>query len=104
MSTPLRGGAPLPDAEILVFGPGQDDEYEEWVRRHPSGYVIKKADRVADGYVLHHAECGHLDLDGRDYTLRTANPRQCCSSLRVLENWCRERAGSLPHRCGTCFS
>jgi hypothetical protein len=94
---------PLPDAEIVVFGPGQDDDYEQWVRRHRSGYVIKKADRAADGHILHHAECLHLDLDGKDYTLRTASPRRCCGSLRILENWCREQTGSPPHRCGTCF-
>jgi len=103
-SKPAVQPRPLPDAEILVFRPGQDDDYEEWVRRHPSGYVVKKADRVADGYILHHAECLHLDLDGKDYTLRTASPRHYCSSLRVLENWCREQTGSPPHRCATCFS
>jgi Transcription elongation factor, GreA/GreB, C-term len=95
---------PLPAAEILVFRAGQDDEYEEWVRRHPSGYVVKKADRAADGYILHHAECHNLDLDGKDYTLRTASPRHCCSSLQVLENWCSESTGSPPRRCGSCFS
>ena len=100
---PVARPRPLPDAEILVFGAGQDHDYEEWVRRHPSGHVVKQWDRVADGYILHHAECPHLGLDGRDYTLRTASPRRCCSSVRVLENWCREQSGSPPRRCGTCF-
>jgi hypothetical protein len=94
---------PLPNAEILVFGPGDDDAYEEWVRLHPNGYVIKPADRVNDDHILHHAECWHLGLDGKDFTLRTAKPRSCCSSLRVLEHECRAETGSLPRRCGTCF-
>ena len=66
------------------------------MRRHSSGYVIRQADRAADGYVLHHAECVHLDLDGKDFTLRTANPRHCCTSLRVLEHWCAQQTGSPP--------
>jgi hypothetical protein len=101
---PAAQPRPLPNAEIVVFGSGQDDRYEEWVRRHSSGYVIRQADRATDGYMLHHAECVHLDLDGKDFTLRTANPRHCCTSLRVLEHWCAQQTGSPPRRCGSCFS
>lgn len=103
-AAPASQPRPLPNTEIVVSASGQDGEYEAWVRRHSSGYVMRQADRAADGFVLHHAECGHLDLDGKDFTLRTANPRHCCTSSRVLEHWSVTQTGSPPRRCGSCFS
>jgi hypothetical protein len=82
---PVAQPRPLPKADIAEFRQGEDRD-----------------DRAADGYILHQAECPHLQLD-RDYTLRTASPRQCCVSLRVLDEQCRRQSGSAPRRCGTCF-
>jgi hypothetical protein len=90
--------------EIEVFGPGQDAEYEEWVRRNSGGYVLKRRDRLDEGYMLHLAECSHLGLTAGSFTMRTGNPRRCSRSRQALVHWCRDETGSPPVLCGSCFS
>jgi hypothetical protein len=101
-SPPTREPAPLPTAKVVSFGAGQDAEYEAWVRQHTNGWVARRADARADGYMLHTAECPHLGLDGSKFTLRTANPRLCCPSRRVLVHRCEAETGSPPRQCMTC--
>jgi hypothetical protein len=91
-------------ADIALFGPGEDADYEEWVRRNSGGYVLKRRDTVGEGYMLHLADCGHLALRPGAFTLRTGNPRRCSRSRKALVEWCREATGSSPHKCSSCFS
>jgi hypothetical protein len=90
--------------EIAVFGPGEDADYEEWVRRNSGGYVLKRRDRLDEGYMLHLAECSHLGLTAGSFTMRTGNPRRCSRSRQALVHWCRDETGSPPVVCGSCFS
>jgi hypothetical protein len=90
--------------EIAVFGPGEDSEYEEWVRRNSGGYVLKRRDRADEGYMLHLAECSHLGLTPGSFTMRTGNPRRCSRSRQALVLWCRDGAGAPLVECDTCFS
>jgi Transcription elongation factor, GreA/GreB, C-term len=91
-------------AEIAVFGPGQDADYEEWVRRNSGGYVLKRRDTAGEGYMLHLADCAHLTLTPGAFTLRTGKPRRCSRSSEALVQWCRAETGSPPHKCSSCFS
>lgn len=95
---------PIPiDAEIALFGPGQDAEYEEWVRRNSGGYVLKQRDTVDEGYMLHLADCSHLGLTPGTFTMRTGNPRRCSRSRGALVQWCLAEIGSQPHKCSSCL-
>jgi len=85
--------------EIREFGRGDDDAYEEWVRQH-RGYVLVK--RGPDDYMLHHAECTHLDLTTGQFSL-TQRPRRVSERARTLFDWAQEETGKKPARCSSCM-
>jgi hypothetical protein len=90
-------------ADTALFGPGQDAEYEEWVRRNSGGYVLKQRDSVDEGYMLHLADCTHLGLTPGTFTMRTGNPRRCSRSRAALVHWCLAETGAQPHKCSSCL-
>lgn len=107
-SRPSAASAETPSVsvsdEIAVFGPGQEADYEEWVRRNSGGYVLKRRDRLDEGYMLHLAECSHLALTAGSFTMRTGNPRRCSRSRQAVVQYCCDETGSPPVPCSSCFS
>lgn len=94
----------IPNAPILEFSRGQDQEYTEWARATPGGYVLIYGNGRR-GYMIHKADCSHLGLDS-DYTLETtpaSRPRVCSTSRAVLDLLSNEQTGDAPVGCGTCF-
>jgi hypothetical protein len=88
---------PMDDA-IQTFGRGDDAAYEQWVQQH-AGYVLVER---KDGFMLHEATCGHLDLTPGEFTL-TSRPRRCAETRQALTDFTQRRTGRRPHLCQSCM-
>jgi hypothetical protein len=86
------------EREIVAF---RDDDalYEEWTARQ-GGYVL--VERSPDEYMLHIADCMHLERES-DAIRITQNPRRWSRSRRPLEKWTELKTGGPPAYCGTCM-
>jgi hypothetical protein len=69
-------------SETLV--PNSRDEFEKWIDRNPSGFVISR--RSKDDAMIHQGRCGHFKHSDRSASL-TANPKICSTDRRELETW-----------------
>jgi hypothetical protein len=98
-----QAARPPATTEIMIFGPGQEADYEDWVHLNSGGYVLKQRDTVEEGYMLHLATCSHLELTPGAFTMRTANPRHCSRSPQALVQRALEESGRPPQRCSSCF-
>jgi hypothetical protein len=87
--------------DIHTFSPGEEGDYERWVRRN-DGYVLTERWEDAAGYMLHEATCPHLAI-GKSPGFRFSGPRRCSRLSRPLRNWAKEQTGAEPLRCQTCF-
>jgi len=77
--------------EIREFARGDDSAYEDWVGRH-GGYVLAQR---KDGFMLHEASCGHLDLIPGKFSL-TARARRWSTNQKPLVESDREAHGEHP--------
>jgi hypothetical protein len=84
---------------ILTFDRGQETDYAAWVRRR-GGYVLTQRPQDSARFMIHDAECTHLEVSG-DWAID--GPRRCCERFRPLADWAREQSGSEPLRCQSCF-
>ena len=79
----------------------RDDEgYLEWVATH-SGYVLTERD--GGKYMLHEAECSHLEpfnIPGPELTRR---PRRWAVRRQDLSEWAELNGGARPLLCQSCM-
>jgi hypothetical protein len=86
------------DDDIKIFH--RDDEaYEAWIANR-GGYVLTT--RSKRGYMLHHAECGHLGHDGLSIRL-TEKPRRWAARRQTLADWALSQTGERPAYCSSCM-
>ncbi len=86
---------------IRTFARGDDDAYGDWVRRH-GGYVLTARSGPTVEYMLHDAECGHLELTPGRWSL-TTRPRRCAPSRQPLIEWTKQQTGAPPLLCQNCM-
>jgi hypothetical protein len=88
------------DAEIRLFNPGDEIEYEALVNRR-GGWVLTERPENRERYMIHDATCSHLQSSGkREY--RFSGPRRWSQSFRALRDWARGQTGHAPLDCQTC--
>jgi len=68
------------------------------VGRH-GGYVLAQR---KDGFMLHEASCGHLDLIPGKFSL-TARARRWSTNQKPLVEWTEKHTGNTPLRCQSCM-
>ncbi len=88
-------------SRICTFARGDDDAYEDWVRRY-GGYVLTARGGPAAEYMLHNANCGHLELAAGRWAL-TARPRRCAESRQPLVEWAKQETAAPPLLCQSCM-
>ena len=85
---------------VRTFEPGDDAEYESWLRGH-AGYVLSQ--RRDRSFMLHYADCRHLDLKTKNWSgWITDRPRRWAQAVGPLVEWAEGR-GSKPDSCSTCM-
>lgn len=81
-----------------------DTGYEQWLREHPSGYVLNCERRPKANYlVLHRARCHTISgtpARGDNWTI--ALMKVVADTAPQLEAWARAETGGGVQRCGTC--
>jgi hypothetical protein len=99
------GNPPKAVSGVQEFS-GNDKEYQEWVTRHPQGFVVNTAQGISPEYMaLHKASCGHVSnfnshkpgaFTERDYM------KACSTDLDRLREWAKAHGrtdGSFTGKC-----
>jgi hypothetical protein len=91
---------------VIVYSK-QEREYQAWVRRNPSGYVINTRRGIDPEYmVLHRSTCPSI----RDYAANTARDaftgrgyvKACGESLTETTTWALRVGRGITKRCSRC--
>jgi hypothetical protein len=96
--THAAGGRDQPSGAIEKFR-DRDGDYLAWVAAHGTGYVINVGRSGGGLAVLHRASCGTITSRP---PLTASYIKVCSPSLGPLDEWARERNGSIAQRCGIC--
>jgi hypothetical protein len=90
------------DAVDWILFRSMEQEYIEWLGRHPRGFVVNAQRNPKPGYLqLHRAWCKWIYDAGKApgaYTER-AYIKVCAPTREPLERWARELDGQLGTRC-----
>lgn len=81
-----------------------DDEYREWLRRNPDGFVIniRRSGNPTDAR-LHHADCSALLAQiNRDVRLADQYIKICGKTIDELHEWTYHHVRQEIRPCGTC--
>lgn len=74
-----------------LFVEAQTNEYYQWLRGNPDGFVISTV-------MLHRSDCEHISDD----TVKAYKPKRCFGRRLEAEGWARDNIKGKLLRCGTC--
>jgi hypothetical protein len=79
--------------------------YKEWVRRHPTGFVVNHHARPKPHYlILHRATCHTITgVPTRGTTWTTPYVKRCAEQRTELEHWAKSALAATLQPCAFCF-
>ena len=89
-------------SSVVVF---RDDDagYLQWLKAHPSGFVLNAARRPRPDYlVLHRANCRTIAAQPARGRIWTGPYIKVCGDDDALHRWAEMTVGALPRRCPLC--
>ena len=85
---------------VLDF-PNDDDAYQDWIERHPDGYVINILRGYGpNGARLHRARCWAINRRRGKWIGQYV--KVCSTDLAGLDHWAVETVSTPIARCGHC--
>ncbi|MEX0761222.1 MAG: hypothetical protein WD333_02095 [Dehalococcoidia bacterium] len=104
---PRPSAAPEPDLGQLTGAHAQkfiddDSGYLDWIRRHPTGFVINCHRTPRPDYLmLHRATCMSIAGPGKNYTSGEYG-KVCAVTKEELNAWADAHLGTTPKTCQVC--
>lgn len=84
-----------------MFVPQSDEEFSDWLSRHPNGYVVNTDEPPEHYNRLHRASCQHLRSSIRKNFAGGEYRKTCSADVAELRALSPNLGGQLV-ACGTC--